>query len=232
MAGPPRRWMAPSTPPPPSSEEFAALTMASALCRVMSPCDQRDRGHDCLQPPPYGLRRVVPRHAVDAGARRGGRGADEDGRVRGAVREEGELGAQEELEAGGGAGGDVAAHVVGVAGGEFGRARRRAGEDAVAEAGREPLQLALDRVREVPGPAVRDVPVRPEDLLALGRPGGVDDAGLHGDQERRVGRPALARGRAQGGADLRAARADLHGPGACAPPSPSTARGRPARSRS
>src|SRR5690242_18803248 len=37
MAGPPRRWMAPSTPPPPSSDEFAALTIASALRRVMSP---------------------------------------------------------------------------------------------------------------------------------------------------------------------------------------------------
>ncbi len=37
MAGPPARWMAPSTPPPPSSEEFAALTMASVCSRVMSP---------------------------------------------------------------------------------------------------------------------------------------------------------------------------------------------------
>src|SRR6188768_1170098 len=36
MAGPPRRWMAPSTPPPPSNEEFAALTTASTLASVMS----------------------------------------------------------------------------------------------------------------------------------------------------------------------------------------------------
>src|SRR5919204_1182034 len=35
--GPPARWMAPSTPPPPSSVEFAALTIASTSCSVMSP---------------------------------------------------------------------------------------------------------------------------------------------------------------------------------------------------
>src|SRR5512141_1273249 len=37
MAGPPARWMAPPTPPPPRREPFAAFTMASTLCRVMSP---------------------------------------------------------------------------------------------------------------------------------------------------------------------------------------------------
>ena len=37
ISGPPRRWIAPSTPPPPSSEELAALTMASTRCWVMSP---------------------------------------------------------------------------------------------------------------------------------------------------------------------------------------------------
>src|SRR5271157_139564 len=37
MAGPPARWMAPSTPPPPASAELAALTMAPAATRVMSP---------------------------------------------------------------------------------------------------------------------------------------------------------------------------------------------------
>ena len=38
IAGPPTRWMAPSTPPPPRSDEFAALTIASTACSVMSPC--------------------------------------------------------------------------------------------------------------------------------------------------------------------------------------------------
>jgi hypothetical protein len=28
IAGPPTRWIAPSTPPPPSNDEFAALTIA------------------------------------------------------------------------------------------------------------------------------------------------------------------------------------------------------------
>ena len=37
MAGPPAAWMAPSTPPPPISELLAALPMASAGMRVMSP---------------------------------------------------------------------------------------------------------------------------------------------------------------------------------------------------
>src|SRR5437762_13651981 len=37
MAGPPVRWIAPSTPPPPSSVEFAAFTTASASCSVISP---------------------------------------------------------------------------------------------------------------------------------------------------------------------------------------------------
>src|SRR6516164_2364417 len=37
ISGPPARWMAPSTPPPPASAEFAALTIASAATRVISP---------------------------------------------------------------------------------------------------------------------------------------------------------------------------------------------------
>src|SRR5450759_3949442 len=36
-SGPPRRWIAPSTPPPPSIAELAALTTASTACSVMSP---------------------------------------------------------------------------------------------------------------------------------------------------------------------------------------------------
>src|SRR3954468_21588971 len=36
-SGPAARWMAPSTPPPPSSDELAALTMASTAKVVMSP---------------------------------------------------------------------------------------------------------------------------------------------------------------------------------------------------
>ncbi len=43
IAGPPARWIAPSTPPPPRSELFAALTMASASIVVMSPTTSRRR---------------------------------------------------------------------------------------------------------------------------------------------------------------------------------------------
>src|SRR5438270_11179729 len=43
IARPPRRWMAPSTPPPPISEEFAALTIESTRCVVMSPCSSSIR---------------------------------------------------------------------------------------------------------------------------------------------------------------------------------------------
>ena len=35
-AGPPARWIAPSTPPPPANRLFAALTRASTCWRVMS----------------------------------------------------------------------------------------------------------------------------------------------------------------------------------------------------
>src|SRR3954454_25105996 len=36
-AGPPARWIAPSTPPPPASRSLAAFTITSAAIRVMSP---------------------------------------------------------------------------------------------------------------------------------------------------------------------------------------------------
>ena len=41
MAGPPARWIAPSTPPPPISPELAALTIASTSSSVMSPFANR-----------------------------------------------------------------------------------------------------------------------------------------------------------------------------------------------
>src|SRR5688572_25232908 len=39
IVGPPRRWIAPSTPPPPASRLLAALTIASTSSKVMSPTD-------------------------------------------------------------------------------------------------------------------------------------------------------------------------------------------------
>ena len=40
--GPPRRWIAPSTPPPPTSAAFAALTIASAAERADVAGGQRE----------------------------------------------------------------------------------------------------------------------------------------------------------------------------------------------
>ena len=62
IAGPPARWIAPSTPPPPSSELLAALTIASTACAVMSPCTSRIRSTG-----------VTGRTVVDASADGGSR---------------------------------------------------------------------------------------------------------------------------------------------------------------
>src|SRR5215211_1788808 len=43
IAGPPARWIAPSTPPPPSSDSFAAFTIASTRCSVRSPTTNESR---------------------------------------------------------------------------------------------------------------------------------------------------------------------------------------------
>src|SRR2546422_3933406 len=44
-SGPAARWIAPSPPPPPSRLEFAALTIASTFCSVMSPRTTSITGH-------------------------------------------------------------------------------------------------------------------------------------------------------------------------------------------
>src|SRR5262245_55474390 len=43
IAGPPARWIAPSTPPPPARWLLAALTMPSTASRVMSPRSSETR---------------------------------------------------------------------------------------------------------------------------------------------------------------------------------------------
>src|SRR5690348_7095043 len=48
IAGPPLRWIAPSTPPPPSSDELAALTIASTRSAVMSPVTSSIRTIDMM----------------------------------------------------------------------------------------------------------------------------------------------------------------------------------------
>src|SRR5437867_1488163 len=66
ISGPPRRWMAPSTPPPPRSVRFAALTMASTDCSVMSPriavmCTNRMMARDLMEPPSRAPSSTPPR---------------------------------------------------------------------------------------------------------------------------------------------------------------------------
>src|SRR5581483_6896649 len=68
IAGPPRRWIAPSTPPPPRSDEFAALPIASSACSVMSPWTASIRTGPSLDPE-HGSRHQVGRLARVEAAR-------------------------------------------------------------------------------------------------------------------------------------------------------------------
>src|SRR5438093_4477003 len=73
IAGPPRRWIAPSTPPPPIKEELAAFTTASTSCAVMSPSASETRGtFGILSRAAIGkddARRIPSGRAADAAAR-------------------------------------------------------------------------------------------------------------------------------------------------------------------
>ena len=106
---------------------------------------------------------MVAAHAVDAAAGWGRRGAEEDLRDGGAV--EGWGGAEEELARGHRAAGEIAADEVGVAGFEVGGEMDAAGENAVAEAGGEALDLGLDGFGYIHNGAVRDVRVAPGGVL-------------------------------------------------------------------
>ena len=79
---------------------------------------------------------------------------------------------------------DVAADVVGVVRLHRRGVLRRPGEDAVAEPGREPLDLGLDRGGHVDGRAVGHVAVRPRDVLALRGARRVRDRRLDEQHER------------------------------------------------
>src|SRR5581483_8096297 len=69
-------------------------------------------------------------------------------------------------------------------------ADRAASEHEVAEAGREALDLRLDRVGHVAGPAVRDVAVRPRRVLPLRGARRIEERVLGEDHERPVDRTA------------------------------------------
>ena len=88
---------------------------------------------------------------------------------------------------------DVAADVVRVLGLEVGRTARRPREHDVAEPGREPLDLALDRRRHVDRRAVGHVAVRPQRVPARRRAAGVDQALLGDEHEGPLGMAAARR---------------------------------------
>ena len=92
-------------------------------------------------------------------------------------------------------------------------AERRAGDDPVAESGREALDLRLDPLGHVARPAVRDVAVRPRRLLALGHATRVEEALLREENVRLLAdgaAPRLALGRG----DLLERAAEVDGRGA------------------
>ena len=66
----------------------------------------------------------------------------------------------------------------------------RSGEDQVAEARREPLDLVLDDTGQVHGRTVRHVAIRPADVLAGGGAARVGDGGLDEQDERSTWDPA------------------------------------------
>src|SRR4029079_16815578 len=80
-------------------------------------------------------------------------------------------------------------------------AKRRAGDDPVAEARREALDLLFDPLRHVERRAVRNVAVRPRGLLSLGRAARVEEARLREEDVRLVAHAAAPR-LALGGGDL------------------------------
>ncbi len=82
--------------------------------------------------------------------------------------------------------GDVAPHVVGVVQLQVGWARHVSGQHPIAEARGEAFELRLDGSAHVHQRPVGDVAVGPPHVLAVGRPGRIDHAGLHHQHERPV----------------------------------------------
>lgn len=158
---------------------------------------------------------VVAGHAVDAGAGRGGGGAEVEFWVRGGVGVEARDRAGEELREVLDAANDVAADEVWVVGLVSGRGSGVGGEDGVAEAGGEAFDLVQDGLGHVGGGAVGDVAVCPAGVLVVGGAGGIEDALLGDEDEGFVG-DAVLPGVAFGGGDFFQGSADVDRAGAAA----------------
>src|SRR5215468_8209406 len=148
-----------------------AATRAAATAYDIAPrrlADGRDGFGEALQAAQCAAGGEVATHAVHAAARRGRGRADEEARVRRRVGIESGYRAGEELPEIGDTTGDRTADVVRILTLEIRRTHRVARQNAVAEAGREALDLALDRVGVVGGRSRRHVAVGVARVLAGG----------------------------------------------------------------
>ena len=89
---------------------------------------------------------------------------------------------------------DVAAEEIGVHTFEIGGRKKAAGQDAVAEAGGETLDLILDGGEHVDFGSIRDVTVGPGDVFAGGCARGSEESWLREEDEWGAGTMAAARG--------------------------------------
>ena len=154
------------------------------------PLPEVGAGSAAPQPAQHRLRSVEAIHAVRP--RAGGRGgrADVDAGDAGGVGVEGEAWADHHLDRAVGAGDDVAADVVGVGGLDLGGGAGRRGDDPLAQAGREALDLGDDRFGGVARVAAGDVGVGPDRVDVAGR--------ALGDRRGTAGRPGRRGARACG----------------------------------
>src|SRR5262245_1266812 len=126
---------------------------------------------------------------VDAGARGSGGGAEIDRRIGSSV--EADRGAEKGLKEGHGAAGDVAADVVGVVMLDGGGVQLAAGEDAIAEAGGETLNLVLDRVSHIDGRGGGHMAIGPAGVFSVRRAGRIEQTLLGEEDIRLVGMLAV-----------------------------------------
>ena len=151
---------------------------------------------------------VVATHAVDASTRGSGRGTDVD--VAGWRGVMAPSWTEEELAEIDGAAGDIASDQVRVHILEGARRKNAAGENAIAEAGGEPLDLRFEGLQHIDIGAVGHVAIRPGNVLPCWGAGGIEEAGLREQDKGLLGVTAVAHG-VFGRGDFLKAAAEMHG---------------------
>src|SRR6476620_5638123 len=173
-----------------STNGHARLTIFLTIATPSRAARFRSRTLQFLKSAEHRFGGVESADAVSAGAGWGRGGADEEAGGAGPVRDGGEAGADRRLPGGVGAGEDVAADEVGVAGLELGRRRRHLGDDPLAEAGREAFDLVEDRLAGVAAVAARHVCVGPEGVQVAARAARVGEVLLADEDVGTVGHAA------------------------------------------